>query len=98
MVLEKEAEVAVGIFRTRSLDYFNTHQSVQFSITPKERAFRDPERQLKVVVIQNENWNTLINTLKPQYFNSTSLEYRYDEQSRFPGEMNFYFLTQKTSE
>lgn len=95
LVLEKEAEVAVGIFRTRSLDYFNTHQSVQFSITPKETAFRDPERQLKVVVIQNENWNTFISTLKPQYFNSTSLEYRYDEQSRFPGGNEFLFFDTK---
>ena len=95
LVEENQADVAVGVFRTRALDYFNTHQSVQFSVTPKGSAFRDPERLVKIVMLQNENWNSALTGLVPQYYNNTSLEYRYDAQSRFPGGNEFLFFDTK---
>ena len=95
LVNESSAQVAVGLFRTRALDFFNTHQTVQFSITPEGAPFRDPERLVKVVVLQNDQWDTAINDLQPQYFNNTSLEYRYDEQSRFEGGNEFLFFDTK---
>ena len=95
LISKNEANVAVGVFRTRALDFFNTHQSIQFSVTPKGAAFRDPERLVKVVVLQNDNWDTAITDLTPQYYNNTSLEYRYDEQSRFSGGNEFLFFDTK---
>lgn len=95
LISKNEANVAVGAFRTRALDFFNTHQSIQFSVTPKGAAFRDPERLVKVVVLQNDNWDTAITDLTPQYYNNTSLEYRYDEQSRFSGGNEFLFFDTK---
>lgn len=95
LVEENQADVAVGVFRTRALDFFNTHQSVQFSVTPKGNAFRDPERLVKIVILQNDNWDSALTDLIPQYYTNTSLEYRYDAQSRFPGGNEFLFFDTK---
>ena len=95
LVNEAEANVAVGVFRTRSMETINTHQSVQFSVTPKGSAFRDPERLVKVVVLQNDNWDTALHDLTPQYYTNTTLEYRYDEPSRFAAGNEWLFFDTK---
>ena len=95
LIEETAANVAVGVFRTRNLETFDSHQSVQFSVTPKGSAFRDPERQVKIVILQNDNWNTAISGLVPQYYNNTSIEYRYDVESRFPGGNEYLFFDTK---
>ena len=65
-------------------------------VPPKGRIFRDPENQLHVtIILQNEQWNTAINSLKPQYFNGNRLEYRYDEQTRFEGGNEYLFFDTK---
>ena len=92
---EAAAQVAVGVFRTRDLETFDSHQTVQFSITPQGSAFRDPDNLVKVVVLQNENWDTAITNLKPQYFDNGTLAYRYDAESRFPAGNEYLFFDTK---
>ena len=94
IIYEDRATVNAGVFRTRDLKYYQTHQSIQFSISPKEgEYFRDPENQLNVSILQNEQWNTLLGKLKPQYIIGGRLEYRYDAESRFEGGNEYLFFS-----
>ena len=96
MIYEEGAIVNARVFRTRDLEYYQTHQSVQFSISPpKGEFFRDPQNQLNVTILQNDQWNTALNNLKPQYNNGTRLEYRYDTESRFKGGNEYLFFDTK---
>ena len=96
LIYEDGATVSAGVFRTRDLEFYNTHQSVQFSISPpKGEFFRDPQNQLHVTILQNEQWNTAIDELKPQYNNGSRLEYRYDAESRFEGGNEYLFFDTK---
>jgi hypothetical protein len=96
LIYEEGAIVSAGVFRTRDLEFYQTHQSIQFSIIPpKGKFFRDPQNQLHITILQNEQWNTAINDLKPQYNNGSSLEYRYDAESRFEGGNEYLFFDTK---
>ena len=94
VIYEDGATVNAGVFRPRDLKYYQTHQSVQFSVSPpRGEYFRDPQNQLHVTILQNEQWNTSLNHLKPQYNNGGRLEYRYDAESRFEGGNEYLFFS-----
>ena len=96
VIYEEGAKVNAKVFRTRDLQYYNTHQNVQFSIVPpKGEFFRDPQNQLHVTILQNEQWNSAINSLKPQYNDGNRLEYRYDAESSFYGGNEYLFFDTK---
>jgi hypothetical protein len=96
LIYEEGGLVSAGVFRTRDLEFYQTHQSIQFSIfPPKGEFFRDPQNQLHITILQNEQWNTSINDLKPQYNNGSSLVYRYDAESRFEGGNEYLFFDTK---
>ncbi len=96
LIYENLSTVEASVFRTRDLEFYQTHQSVQFSISPlKGEYFRDPQNQIHVSIIQNDQWNTALNNLKPQYNNGSRLEYRYDTESRFEGGNEYLFFDSK---
>jgi hypothetical protein len=96
LIYENLSTVEASVFRTRDLEFYQTHQSVQFSISPLKGAyFRDPQNQIHVSIIQNDQWNTALNNLKPQYNNGSRLEYRYDTESRFEGGNEYLFFDSK---
>ena len=96
LIYEEGAIVNAEVFRTRDLQYYNTHQNIQFTIIPpKGEFFRDPQNQLHVTILQNEQWNSAINSLKPQYNDGSRLEYRYDAESSFYGGNEYHFFDTK---
>lgn len=96
LIYKNHATIDAGIFRTRDLELYKTHQSVQFSINPpKGEYYRDPQNQLQITIIQNEQWNSALTHLKPQYISGNRLEYRYDAESRFEGGNEYLFFDSK---
>ena len=96
LIYEEGATVNAQVFRTRNLQYYKTHQNIQFAIIPpKGEFFRDPQNQLHVTILQNEQWNSAINSLKPQYNDGSRLEYRYDAESSFYGGNEYLFFDTK---
>lgn len=96
LIYEEGASVKAAVYRTRDLELYQTHQSIQFSISPpKGEYFRDPQNQLHVTILQNEQWNSALNHLKPQFNSGSRLEYRYDAESRFEGGNEYLFFDTK---
>ncbi|RZW42950.1 MAG: DUF5103 domain-containing protein, partial [Flavobacteriaceae bacterium] len=57
--------------------------------------FNNPMETIKTLVIQNNNLNTAITDLKPQYTLGNQLIYRYDTESAFDGGNEYYFFETK---
>ncbi len=94
-VYEPNAVVQTAVFKPQNLDRFNTHQSIHFSIIPSRGVFRNPEKNLFITLLQNDQWDTPITGLTPQFFNGNSLEYRYEIPAQFEGGNEFYFFDTK---
>lgn len=94
-VFENQATVAAGVYRSQNLAFFETHQSLQFKISPTNFIFQNPETNVKVVLLQNYQWDSAITDITPQYFEADGLAYRYTEQTLFEGGNEFFFFDSK---
>ena len=67
---------------------------VDFTIAPQSVQISDPFSEIKVILLQNYNWNTAISNLKPQFITTESLSYNYSEENSFNAGNEFrYFDT-----
>ena len=94
-IFDKKANTNGNIFRLQNMEYFKTHQSIHFSIIPKNIIFREPEKRIKVVILKNYQWDSQINNLKPQYKVNSKLEYKYDTESKFEGGNEYLYFDTK---
>ena len=85
IVYENLVDVQVTLRRTRDLRTIKEKQVVNFEIGRKDFIFRNPEQTVKTVVVQNNDFNTAIYDLKPQFTQGNILIYRYDQEASFWG-------------
>lgn len=89
VVVNPKTEVGVTIHRSRSIETITEKQAVQFVVNLTNLAINNPSQEIKVVVMQNHNWNTAIVNLSPQYFKTGQLVYKYDKETSFWGGNEF---------
>jgi hypothetical protein len=64
LYLKQKIKVTGNVFRTRDLDFFLTHQNIKFEIIQNRIGFiQNPNENLKVVLIQNDQWFNKIKDL-----------------------------------
>lgn len=95
MVYEDLANVGVKIKRSRDVKVIAEKQSVDIVVSTPNTNLNNPMETIKTLVIQNNNLNTAISDLKPQYTLGNELIYRYDTQSAFWGGNEFLFFENK---
>lgn len=95
MVFQELATVAVSLKRSRDVKFINKKQSVDFIINSPTMLFNNPDRTVNTVIIQNNNLNTAISGLKPQYTIGNQLVYRYDTESSFWGGNEYLYFENK---
>lgn len=83
MVYQPLTQVKTSIKRSRDLQYINQKQVVNFSIASPDLLLRNPERTVKVMILQNQNLKTAITGIVPQYSLGNELIYRYDQPTAF---------------
>lgn len=89
VVVNPKTDVGVTIHRSRSIETIAEKQAVQFFVNLANLSINNPSQEIKVVVIQNNNWNTAIVNLPPQYFKTGQLVYKYDKETSFWGGNEF---------
>lgn len=94
MVYENKATVGVTVKRSRDVSQIDYKQSVDISITPRGRVV-NPAQTIKTSIIQNNNLNTAIHGLKPQYTLGNQLIYKYAKKALFWGGNEYLFFENK---
>lgn len=95
ILYEKRAAVAAQVKRTRNLNNINSKQNLDFSIASNEIVFQTPLENVKVLLIQNGNFNTTIKNVRPQYTLGNQLIYKYDSETQFWGGNEFLYFENK---
>lgn len=95
IVYQNSVGVAAAVHRTRDLSTIQQDQLIQFEINSANMRLRNPERELKVAILQNYQWKTAITNIKPQYTLGTRFMYRYNTETSFPGGNEFYNFDNK---
>lgn len=94
--LKPKVIVSADVFRTRDLNYFQTHQNIKFNLTQNNLgSIQNFENNLNVVLIQNDQWSNSISGIQPQFKNNKILKYRYDIETSFEGGNEYLFFDTK---
>lgn len=92
---EKLTTVGVSVLRARIIKTRNQEQSVQFLINLNNVSINNPFQELNVALFQNNNWNTVITNLKPQFTKPNQLIYNYIKETNFWGGNEFFNFDSK---
>lgn len=95
LLYEDRSKVDLGVYPTQDLTTFATHQNLQFSITTLGFRVRNVEKDLRVWMLQNDQWDSAKQAPPPQYINGNKMHYRYDTQTQFDGGNEFLFFDTK---
>lgn len=95
MIYEDQTAVGVAIKRTRDVQYIDKKQRVEISVTSISTPLNNPSQTVKALIVQNNNLNTAISNLKPQYTLGNQLIYKYDTETSFLGGNEYMFFENK---
>lgn len=89
VLYENLTTVGVAVYRSRNTETNDTQQTVQFSVNYPGIRINNPRQEINIALLQNDNWNTLISDLQPQFFRPNRLLYNYTRKSNFWGGNEF---------
>lgn len=96
MLYEDLVTLETEIKRARDLKFINTNQVVNFSITASEQmTLQDPARNLRSLIVQNNDLQNSIYEIKPQFNMGNKLVYKYDKETSFLGGNEFLYFDSK---
>jgi len=95
MVYEELSSVGISIKRSRDVRYLDTKQNVDLVVVPSSINIMNPTQTVKTTIIQNNNLNTAITDLKPQYTLGTQLIYKYTKETAFWGGNEYFYFENK---
>ncbi|HLT51205.1 MAG TPA: DUF5103 domain-containing protein [Arenibacter sp.] len=90
VVFQNRVQVGGVVKRSRDFNYLNEKQVVQFSINTSNFPLVNPNKEVKIAIIQNYQWPLGITNISPQFILGNELVYKYDKETSFFGG-NEYF-------
>lgn len=95
MIYEDLVNVGVAIKRSRDVKDIDKKQSVDIVINSRNINFNNPLENVKSLIIQNNNLNTAIANVKPQYTLGNQLIYKYTSETSFWGGNEYLYFENK---
>jgi len=95
MIYEDKTNVGLSIKRSRDIAFIEEKQRVDIVISSNAMQFTNPKQNVKTLLVQNNNLNTAISSLKPQYTIGNKLIYKYDTESSFWGGNEYLYFENK---
>lgn len=84
-VFERKVDISYTLNRSTVIKNRNKNQKIDFKITCPNYKIDNPFDQLKVVVMQNNNWNTAKINRKPSFFDIDMFTYDHVDANDFEG-------------
>ncbi len=95
VLYESLVDVGVSVHRSREIAAIDTKQNVQFVINHPNMLINNPKIEIKTVLMQNNNWQTAIYNLVPQFYRGSQLLYKYLDVTNFWAGNEFLYFDSK---
>lgn len=95
IVYQPMVNVGVSVHKSRDIATINSKQNIEFSVNHPDLLINNPSQEIKVAVYQNNDWNTAIKNIKPQFYRGTQLLYRYSDKVTFWAGNEYLFFDTK---
>ena len=96
IVYQPRVQVEVSVHRSRDINFIDQKQDVEFVINAPNLPIRNPREEIRVMVLQNFDWNTAMMNIPPKYISGGKLLYNYvSDISFWAGNEYLYFETKE---
>lgn len=96
VIYESQVSVGITVHRSREILTIDTKQNIQFVINHPNLLINNPKMEIKTVLMQNNNWDTAITNLEPQYYRGSQMLYKYLDKTNFWGGNEFLYFDSKS--
>lgn len=83
VVYEPLVQLKVELRRSRDVKFIHSRQVVNFTVNSENFIMKNPEKNVRAVILQNNNFRTGIYNVEPQYTIGNELIYKYDQLTSF---------------
>lgn len=87
---ENEANIRTQVSSNTDVDFNRDHQQVTLAVGYGTLNVVDPQRELKVVVFQNQRWDNRVTGLVPNIRNNAGIEFTHNRNLIFPAGSEFH--------
>lgn len=95
IMYQKKVDVGVSVHKARKVEDINTKQNVEFVINYPKLKINNPSKEIKIAIYKNNDWNTVVKNIEPQFYRGTQLLYKYGEKTSFLGGNEFIYFDTK---
>ena len=95
IVYQPLVSVGVSTHKSRDVATINSKQNIEFSVNHPDLLINNPSQEIKVAVYQNNDWNTAVKNIKPQFYRGNQLLYKYSDKVTFWAGNEYLFFDTK---
>ncbi len=95
IVYQPKVTVGISVHKSRDISYISSKHNIEFSINHPDLRINNPSQEINVVVYQNNDWNTAIKNIKPQFYKGNQLLYKYSDKVSFWAGNEYLFFDTK---
>lgn len=95
ILYEDVVTVPSQVKRARTISNLESKHNLEFTIKSSTITFQNPLKNVKVVLLQNGQFNDAITNIVPQYTIGNDLIYKYDTQTQFWAGNEFLYFENK---
>jgi hypothetical protein len=95
ILYEDIVTIPIQIKRARTVSNLESKHNLEFTIKSSTITFQNPSKNVKVILLQNGQFNDAITNIAPQYTIGNDLIYKYDTQTQFWAGNEFLYFENK---
>lgn len=95
ILFENHSTVGAVVKRSRNLSNIDYKQNLEFTVLSNDIVFQTPLQNVKVLLMQNGDFNTTIKNIAPQYTIGNQMVYKYDKETQFWAGNEFLYFENK---
>lgn len=97
-VIEPKVTINATVRRATFDPFKGTNHEIDFVVKYNDNfMIENPQKDVKVILMQNNRWDNAITNLKPLYVRADRLEYNYDKENVFPAGNEFRYFDNRTN-
>ena len=96
VLYESKVDVGVRVVRTHDISTIQQKQSVEFVVHHQNLHINNPKEEIKITILQNENWQTAKSGFTPMYFKNNQLIYKYNKETSYWAGNEFWNFENKS--
>jgi len=89
-IFENAAGIVAQLSSNTDIDFNRSHQQMTLSVGFGTLQVYDPQRELKVIVMQNRRWDSRVENLVPNVRRANGIDYTHNRQLIFPGGSEYH--------